>query len=160
MTNPAHLDEDDYLKAFPQDLDAFPTPVNDEHYIDAWLFNTLFASLLATEQYLIDHKDNIEAPIGDNVLGEDGQLEVSIPPARYPDYKSAMAWDSNLLEENIVSGKTIFGIAGAAVSGAGGVGITTPTFLVIAEDIVNITPPGVSMDTSRIITTLPTVTSP
>ena len=131
MADPVHLNEGDYPKAFPPDLDAFPTPVNDEHFIDAWLFNTLFNSLLSTEQYLIEYKDNIEAPLGGDVLGEDGQLEISIPPARYPAYRTAMAWDSNLLEENIKNGETIFGVIGSLAVAAGGVSVIAPGFSVI-----------------------------
>lgn len=119
MTTPTHLIEDSFQKAFPSSPDEFPTVVDGEHYIDAWLFNSLFSSLLITEQYLIDHQANIEAPLGDDVLGEDGRLEISIPPARYPAYKSTMAWDSNLFEENIAAGVTIFGVAGSMVGGGG-----------------------------------------
>lgn len=114
MTEPIHLDEDDYPKSFPLGLDSFPSPVNDEHFIDAWLFNNLFSSLEATEQYLIDHRINIEAPLGDDVLGEEGSLLIAIPPARYPSYKFSMAWDSNLIAENILKDVMIFGILGTA----------------------------------------------
>jgi hypothetical protein len=114
MTKPIHLAEDDYPKLFPAALDSFPTPVNDEHYIDAWLFNTLFNSLLTMEQYLIAHRSAIEAPYGDDILGEEGSLLIAIPPANYPSYKHALAWDSNLLEENIKAGETIFGVLGTA----------------------------------------------
>lgn len=114
MTTPAHLIEGDYPKAFPMAIDAFPTVTNEEHYIDAWMLNSVFNSLLAAEQYLIEYKDNIEAPVGEDILGEDGQLEISIPPARYPAYKTTVAWDSNLLEENILKDAIIFGVTGTA----------------------------------------------
>ena len=68
MTDPIHLIENDYPKGFPPALDEFPSPVNDVHYIDAWLLNTVFNSLLATEQYLIDYKGNIEAPTGSSTV--------------------------------------------------------------------------------------------
>ena len=123
---PLHLNEEDFDKFFPDALDEFPTPINEEHYIDAWLFNSLFNSLLATEEYLIEYKDNIEAPIGEDVLGIEGELEIAIPPARYPAYKFAMAWDPNLLEENIKAGEEIFGVTGTLAAGAGGVGVSAP----------------------------------
>ena len=117
MPIPTHLNEGDYAKAFPPALDEFPTLVNEEHYIDAWHLNTIFNSLLATEQYLITYQGNIEAPIGDDILGIEGELEIAIPPALYPAYKFAMAWDSNLLAENIKLGETIFGVEGTMISG-------------------------------------------
>jgi len=110
---PSHLTEADYDKIFPGALDEFPTPVNLQHYIDAWLLNTVFASLLATEQYLIDWKANIEAPPGDDIIGADGEAEITIPAGIYPSYKTTLAWDSNLLAENIKSGITIFGVEGS-----------------------------------------------
>ena len=124
-----HLIEGNYPKAFPPNLDQFPTVINEEHYIDAWLLNSVFNSLIATEQYLIEYKDNIEAPLGGDIVGADGQLEISIPPARYPNYKTAMAWDSNLLSENIKSGETIFGVSGTLALG-GGIGIAIAQMMV------------------------------
>jgi len=145
MTDPVHIDEADYTKNFPPDLDEFPTVENDLHYIDAWLLNTVFNSLLATEQYLIDNKSNIEAPLGDDILGIEGNPEISIPAARYTAYKSALAWDSNLLEENILEGVTIFGVTGTLVAGGG---------------IITITPPTLSIDSAVPSVSEPTVTSP
>ena len=112
MANLIHLTEGDYEKLFPPALDEFPTVIDGQHYIDAWILNSPFNSLLEIEQYLIDYQANIEAPIGDDIIGNEGSLEISIPAARYPAYKTAMAWDSNLLEENIKSGVTIFGVTG------------------------------------------------
>jgi len=117
MTIPTHLTDTDYDKNFPPDLDEFPTVINEQHYIDAWILNTVFNSLLAVEQYLIDYKDNIEAALGEDVLGDDGQLEILIPSGRYTGYETATAWDSNLLEENIASGEVIFGITGSFAGG-------------------------------------------
>ena len=145
MPVPTHLNEGDYPKAFPPGLDEFPSLVNEEHYIDAWHLNTIFNSLLATEQYLIDHQGNIEAPLGDDVLGIEGELVIAIPPARYPAYKFAMAWDSNLLEENIKAGETIFGVTGTLAAGGG---------------TVSIGPTALSIDASVPAISLPTVTSP
>lgn len=121
-----HLTEGDYDKLFPDDVDEFPTVTNEEHYIDAWLLNTAFSSLLELENYIIAYRATIEAPIGDDIIGEEGNPLISIPPARYPPYKSALAWDSNLLAENIVSGETIFGVEGSAAGGGGGVTQTSP----------------------------------
>jgi hypothetical protein len=118
MPVPEHLLEGDYAKLFPNAADEFPAAINEEHYIDAWLINSAFASIIATEQYLIDNKANIEAEIGDDIIGVDGELEISIPAARYPAYKTALAWDSNLLEENIKNGETIFGVTGSLSGGA------------------------------------------
>ena len=132
MADPIHIDEADYTKNFPPDLDEFPSVENDEHYIDAWLLNTVFNSLLATEQYLIDNKANIEAPLGDDILGIEGNPEISIPAARYTAYKSALAWDSNLLEENIAEGITIFGVTGSFEGGVTLPVITAPTHAMLS----------------------------
>ena len=115
MPIPYHLTESDYPKGFPPSLDVFAHPINEEHYIDAWIINSAFNSLKAVEQYLIDHMANITAPVGDDVVGEEGSLIISIPPACYPSYKFAMAWDSQLLAENIKQGVNIFGIEGTCM---------------------------------------------
>ena len=154
MTEPSHLTEGDYEKKFPPNLDEFPTPINEEHYIDAWLLNTVFSSLLATEQYLIENKANIEAPIGDDVLGIEGELVIAIPPARYPAYKFTLAWDSDLLEENIKSGITIFGILGTFLGGAGGLAISLPLNIVIPF----IYPAAMDLNTSQPAVSIPTIT--
>ena len=112
MPLPVHLTEADYQKLFPTGVDEFPSVVNEQHYIDAWLLNTAFASLEEIETYLLTYQENIEALIGDDIIGDDGNPIINIPAARYPSYKTAMAWDSNLLEENIKSGEIIFGITG------------------------------------------------
>ena len=118
MAVPTHLTEGDYAKNFPESSDEFPSVTNEEHYIDAWLLNTVFNSILVMQAYLIEHIANIEAPVGADFMGDDGQLEIPVPAARYPNYKFAMAWDSNLLEENIMQDEVIFGVTGtlAAVS--------------------------------------------
>ncbi|TSA45876.1 hypothetical protein D4R52_01615 [bacterium] len=60
MPIPTHLIESAYPKAFPPTLDQFPTVINEEHYIDAWILNSAFNSLLAIEQYLINRVGLIE----------------------------------------------------------------------------------------------------
>jgi hypothetical protein len=132
MPVPTHLTESDYEKKFPPVLDEFPTVTNEEHYIDAWLLNSVFNSLLATEQYLIDYKLNIEAALGEDIIGDDGNPEISIPAARYTGYETALAWDSNLLEENIAVGVTIFGVTGVLAPGGGPVAITAPALAIDA----------------------------
>ena len=107
-----HLIAGNYPKAFPPALDSFPTVTNEEHYIDAWILNSVFNSLLAIEQFLLDYTAFLSITAGDDVIGNEGSLIISIPAALYPSYKTAMAWDSNLLEENIKAGVTIFGITG------------------------------------------------
>ena len=120
MPIPAHLIEGNYPKAFPPDLDAFPTVTNEEHYIDAWILNSVFNSLLSIEQFLLAYPGGGGgAPTGNDVLGVEGELEIAIPPACYPAYKFATAWDSNLLEENIKEGVTIFGVVGSCACPAG-----------------------------------------
>ena len=94
--------------------------------------NSVFNSLLATEQYLITWKENIEADLGGDVLGVEGELDIVIPEARYAGYHLATAWDSNLLEENIVDGVTIFGVTGSMTPGGGPVAITPPTLAIDA----------------------------
>ena len=145
MPVPTHLTEGDYPKDFPPNLDQFPSVINEEHYIDAWLLNSVFNSLLATEQYLIDYKANIEAPLGEDIIGDDGNPEISIPAGRYSGYETALAWDSDLLEENIAAGVTIFGVTGTLVAGGG---------------LVAITPPALSIDAAIPAISVPTVTSP
>jgi len=159
MPIPTHLLEGNYPKAFPPDLDSFPTVTNEEHYIDAWLLNTVFNSLLATEQYLIDHKDNIEAPLGDNVLGDDGNPEILIPPGLYLGYLFALAWDSNLLEENIKEGEIIFGVTGTLAAAAGGVGVSLPVVTKIDNAWVYAAPPTLTRGTSIPTVAVPTVSA-
>jgi hypothetical protein len=60
MPKPIHLTAADYPPAFPPNIDAFPSVVNEAHYIDAWIINRAFTALLAIEQYLIDNKAGIE----------------------------------------------------------------------------------------------------
>jgi len=110
---PTHLNESDYQKPFPADVDQFPTVINEQHYIDAWLINSAFNSLLAIEQFLLQYQSRIEAPDGQDVLGLEGALQIAIPPALYGPYKFAEAWDSNLLAENIAINETIFGVVGS-----------------------------------------------
>lgn len=120
MPIPTHLIESNYDKNFPAAVDEFPTVINEEHYIDAWLLNSVFNSLIETEEYLLTYKDNIESPLGDDIIGDDGNPEINIPPALYKAYKTALAWDSNLLAENIADGVTIFGVLGTFLGeGAG-----------------------------------------
>ena len=126
MPIPSHLTESDYSKTFPTALDEFPTVIDEQHYIDAWLLNSVFDSLLITEQYLLDHKANIESPLGADVIGDGGQLEMSIPAARYSGYETALAWDSELLEENIKDGVSIFGVTGSYVVTGGALGVSLP----------------------------------
>lgn len=134
MTTPIHLLEADYTKNFPDDLDQFPEVIDRDHYIDAWHFNSIFNSIVAIEQYLIAHKLSIEAVEGNDIIGDDGQSEIPIPPALYGEYKTVMAWDSDLLEENIKKDVTVFGVTGTLEIGAGGAPFTVANSLsVIAE---------------------------
>lgn len=135
-----HLSEGDYSKYFPTAPDEFPIVINEEHFIDAWLLNTAFNSIQGIEEYLIDHQDNIEAPLGDDVIGEDGRLEISIPYGFYRGYKFAMAWDSNLLEENIKLGEVIFGVTGTLTAAGGGVLLSVPIVTKIDNAWVYVTP--------------------
>jgi len=155
MPVPTHLTEGDYDKFFPAALDEFPTVIDEQHYIDAWLLNSVFNSLLITEQYLLNHKSNIEAPLGEDIIGADGELEISIPPARYTGYETALAWDSNLLEENIKLDETIFGVVGALSAAGGGILIALPVFDV--QLLIFITPPALPMLSAVPTISLPTI---
>ncbi len=117
MPVPAHLIEGDYDKLFPDALDEFPVCSNEEHYIDSWIINSAFNSLLTIEQYLLDNPPCASGAVGDDIIGDDGQLEIPIPPGCYPSYKSALAWDSNLLAENIKKGIVIFDVEGSMITG-------------------------------------------
>lgn len=159
MTTPSHLNKLDYPLNFPPDLDSFPT-VNDLlHYIDAWLINNAFDALKAIEQYLIDNRDSIEALVGADVWGEDGDPLIGIPPARYPSYKFAYAWDSNLLEENIKEGEIIFGVTGTLEVGVGGVEVAVPGVSAIADGWVYRTPPILTIDSNIVTISTPVVSA-
>ena len=119
MPVPTHLTEGDYDKNFPEAVDEFPEVIDGEHYIDAWLLNSAFSSLSALQAYLITWRSRMELVLGQDIIGDDGVALVSIPEGCYIGYKTAFAWDSNLLAENIVEGVTIFGVEGTAVIGGG-----------------------------------------
>ena len=54
-----------------------------------------------------------ETPItGDDIIGAEGALEMSIPAVRYPAGKTATARDADLTAGNIAAGVTIFGTLG------------------------------------------------
>lgn len=159
MPPPIHLNEADYNKSFPSALDEFPTVINDEHYIDAWLLNSLYDSIRITQRYFIDYKDTIEAPLGSDVLGEDGELEISIPPARYTAYKTAMAWASTLLEENIKKDVNIFGVIGALELIGGGIAVSLPVLTFTANAWVYSAPPTLSIDAGVPSVAVPSVTA-
>jgi len=108
-----HLIETNFDKLFPAAVDEFPSPVNDDNYIDAWLLNSVFSSLTEIETYLLFYKDTIEAPLGVDILGADGSLIIDIPAARYPSGLTASARDSFLLDHNIKKDVTIFGVEGS-----------------------------------------------
>lgn len=112
-----HLIENDFEKLFPAGVDEFPSPVNDDNYIDAWLLNSAFNSLSAIETYLLLYKEAIETPLGADVQGANGILNIPIPTARYQPGKFAIATDTNLLAGYIAKDISIFGIVGVLVSG-------------------------------------------
>jgi hypothetical protein len=58
------------------------------------------------------------APAGSNVTGGEGQIIFPIPDGIYSS-KTATAQDSDLAAANIVSGTSIFGVAGSAVAASG-----------------------------------------
>lgn len=116
MPAPTHLNEGDYAKLFPEAVDEFPTVINEQHYIDAWMLNSIFRSLEATEQYVLDYLTGANQPPGYNIIGADGQYLLPIPPGLYGSYLFALAWDSELLAENIKAGVEIFGVLGTLTS--------------------------------------------
>lgn len=150
-----HLTETDYEKNFPPGLDEFPVPVNDENYIDAWLLNTAFNSLSAIETYLLLYKDTIETPLGDDVTGANGILDIDIPAARYPAGKQTHASDTNLVAGNIAKDINIFGITGNLIASTEGAFIEFVNNSVIAE--TPITNDLASLDVGAYI---PTITPP
>jgi hypothetical protein len=117
MPVPVHLIEGDYPKEFPSDLDSFPTVLDNEHYIDAWLLNSAFSSLSAIEGYLIGWRGNIERPLGTDIEGYNGVLDIPIPEAYYPAGLYCHAHDANLVAENIKADVDIFGVIGSLAGG-------------------------------------------
>ncbi len=153
MPVPTHLVEGDFLKSFPADVDEFPTVTNEENYIDAWLLNSAFNSLTEIETYLLAHRDAIEAVLRGDIIGIEGDPLIAIPPGLYPSYRSALAWDSNLLAENIADGVTIFGVLGTLTAGGpAGAPSATPGYNVVSES-------PVSHTVSLSVSTLPTVSA-
>ena len=49
---------------------------------------------------------------GEDVIGEEGELVISIPSARYPAGKTATAKDADLTAGNIKNGVDVFGVEG------------------------------------------------
>lgn len=128
MPIPTHLPAANYPKAFPAALDSFPTVTNEEHYIDAWLINSAFSSLLAIETFLLSYAAFMDIPEGDDIIGADGEFDIPIPPGRYYSYKSVLAWDSNLLAENVKAGVNIFGVPGTLSPVGSGIAISNIQF--------------------------------
>jgi hypothetical protein len=153
-----HLIESNYSKNFPDAADEFPSPANNENYIDAWLFQTAFQSIVEIEEYLIEFRETIEATLGDNLLGVDGSLVIDIPAARYPAGKTATARDTNLIAGNIAKDITIFGVAGNMETAAGGTIISTPIVAAIGDDTAVIVSPSLTANKPDIA--VPTLSSP
>ena len=57
------------------------------------------------------------ATTGENIVGNDGELEMDIPEANYPAGKTATAQDADLTAGNIKDGVTLFGVEGTLESG-------------------------------------------
>lgn len=150
-----HLIEANFYKLFPGGVDEFPTPVNCDNYIDAWLLKSAFSSLTEIETYLLFYKAAIEAPLGDDILGDDGSLAIDIPAARYPSGKITMARDSSLIDSNIRSGVNIFGVTGSLVISGGGMAISLPEVASIADAWVYLDAPSMTINT-----TVPAVAAP
>ena len=155
-----HLIETDFDKLFPAAVDEFPSPVNDDNYIDAWLLNSVFSSLTEIETYILLYKDTIEAPLGEDVLGDEGSLVVDIPAARYPAGKITQARDTNLIGSNIVSGVSIFGVDGSYEAGGTGGFNDAVTLDLIEEAPVSIDPPSGIMSNNMLTQKSVTATSP
>jgi len=158
ITMTEHLNENDFSKNFPDDLDQFPELINNQHFIDAWLLNSVYSSLLSIENYLLSYKETIEAPLGDDVIGDNGVLQIPIPPARYPSGKFAIANDPNLVPGNIAKDAVIFGVTGSFQSGSGGFAVDVPDFSLISETPILIEPPSLDMGSYSPTTTTPTLT--
>ena len=63
-----------------------------------------------------------EPATGDDIIGAEGALVISIPAAKYPAGKTATARDADLTAGNIKDGVDIFGVEGS-FEGAGGLAI-------------------------------------
>jgi hypothetical protein len=157
MAAPIHLIEANYNKNFPTALDEFPAVVDREHYIDAWQFNTIFASLGAIEQYLIDYKANVEAPVRNSFSGEDGDKVIAIPVGRYPAGKTCSAVDIGLVAGNIKKDITIFGVTGNLVALSGPIGVAIPVISVSPWAFP--APHTQSLNPNRIAVAVPTVSA-
>lgn len=56
-----HLKPADYAVLFPAAVDVVPILITKRTFIDDFIFWRLFDGLLAVEQFLIDHRESIEA---------------------------------------------------------------------------------------------------
>lgn len=155
-----HLIESDFQKSFPSGLDEFPTPADDDNFIDAWLLNTAFSSLTAIETYLLLYKSTIESPLGDDLVGDDGSLVIDIPAARYPAGLTATASDSALLPGHILSGISIFGVAGSLVISSGSSIVAIPSSDILAPGPAFIDSDNFDFSASTPLQTSHTATSP
>jgi len=70
-----------------------------------------------TADYYSEGEDYAKRPgetpfTGEDIVGDEGELVISIPEARYPAGKTATAQDADLAAANIKSGVDIFGVEG------------------------------------------------
>jgi hypothetical protein len=76
---PTHFEEEDFEQNFPDGEDVYPLPLDHENFIDAIFLNSLAASIVAIEGYLITYKENIEGggggPEWQSILLEPGEWD-------------------------------------------------------------------------------------
>jgi hypothetical protein len=158
---PTHFEGADFEQNFPDAADLFPEAVDNENYLDAIFFNSLAASLLAIEGYLITWKANIEAEAMDSFSGADGEITFDVPAGIYPEGKTATAQDGDLVAGNIKKDVVVFGVTGTLEAVAAGlIGVSLPANDVLSETPVVIAPTGLSIVAAMPGVGVPSVTSP
>ena len=55
-----HLQETNYAQNFPGGLDEMPISIQKKTYVDAWIFNRIYATIQNIETYLITNMPTIE----------------------------------------------------------------------------------------------------
>jgi len=72
---PTHLEEEDYPLTFPASADVFPSLVDLNHYIDAWILNNVHESINSIQDLLLDNHYPSRG-FSMKVIADDAAIEV------------------------------------------------------------------------------------